>query len=135
MNEELKIKTFIRWNKDELESVRVSYLAKEENNSTLLKQIYLQHPELRSFREAKPTGEKCEKCGSDMLDYGLKNTTKGIIHLFRCDNEECRNVKHEIEYTPEEVEILKKINEPKMCCDKKMKDDWIFCPYCGKMIT
>jgi uncharacterized protein (UPF0212 family) len=88
----------------------------------------------RGWTEAKPTGRKCPKCGVEVLDYGLVNTTDGLVRIFRCSSGECDYVEHKIEFTPEQVQVLRVLGEPLKCriCGRKMKKGWRYCPYCGE---
>lgn len=116
---------FVKWEKGEL---------KQERVLTLKSQLEEVRKEYRGWTEATTTGRKCPKCGSDLMDYGLVNSTDGIIQVFRCRSGKCDHAEMNIKYTPEQVEKLRLLYAPTKHCGKIMQDNWKYCPYCGEQL-
>jgi len=120
--------TFVKWSKEgNLDAVKV-----EIHNEAELKEARKQ---LRGYSQAKEAKRLCSKCSTVMLDYGLVNTRdKGVVRVYRCNDDECENVEIEVVYDKEQVELIKILHAPIKCCNRKMRKTWSYCPYCGEEI-
>jgi len=125
LKDELISVLFVKWDKDGL---------KKELVVTTKDKLPEVRRKYRKWIEAKPVGRKCPKCDSDLLNYGMVNTTDGIFQIIRCGSDKCDHVETVLKYTPEQVEALRILTTPTKHCGKVMKPNWKYCPYCGEQL-